>query len=173
MPPKTVALVGAVCVTIGWLMASMLSPPVARVQSLPERRAVPSTPPVEEFSELLHVNLRQAIPAPSVRRNPFVFGTRERSGASPATRAVAPALPPAVPPTMPPTPEGPALTLSGVGITVTSDGEVRTAVLSDGFAVHVVKAGDRVDGFIIGEVTDSTVTLTDASGAQRLLRLKE
>ena len=44
-----VAFVGAICVTIGWLLASMLTPPVARVQSLPQERtartnAAPATP---------------------------------------------------------------------------------------------------------------------------------
>src|SRR5215210_9399281 len=38
MPPKTVALLGAVCLTTGWLMASMLTPPVAKLQSLTDRR---------------------------------------------------------------------------------------------------------------------------------------
>jgi hypothetical protein len=38
MAPKHVAFVGAICVTIGWLLASTLSPPVARVQSLPPQR---------------------------------------------------------------------------------------------------------------------------------------
>src|SRR4029078_12926060 len=38
MPPKTVALLGAVCLTTGWLLASMLTPPVAKLQSLPQSR---------------------------------------------------------------------------------------------------------------------------------------
>ncbi len=58
--------------------------------------------------------------------------------------------------------------LSGIGIT----GEIHTAILADGEAVHVVKVGDRVAGYDVVDVTDSSVTLADASGLRYVLRLR-
>ena len=93
MPPRTVALIGAVCLTTGWLLASVLTPPVARVQALPERAATPapaaiSLPPVER----LQFRLSEAPPPPTPRRNPFEFGGRERVSTVPDVDA-APARP--------------------------------------------------------------------------------
>jgi hypothetical protein len=48
---------------------------------------------------------------------------------------------------------------------------VHTAVLSDGYTVHLVKAGDTLGGYRVVEVTESSVTLADADGAAYVLRL--
>ena len=143
MPPRTVALIAAVCLTTGWLLASMLAPPVAKLQALPERRAPqhrhaePSAP----FTEQLQLRLRQAPLPPVPRRNPFVFGTARgrrdttmtasagAGGGADRTSRV-----------------GPTFTLSGVGVSDTAGGPLHTAVLSDGNTVHLVKAGDTMAG---------------------------
>lgn len=171
MPPRTVALLGAVCLTIGWLLASMLAPPVAQVQVLPERiTARPETdaqsrpPSVEQ----VHLKLRQTPQPPTPRRNPFEFGTRQRV----PDAAQSYVAPPPVQVPLPPPIVGPMLSLSGVGVSETSAGLIYTAVLSDGNTVHLVKAGDAIGGYTAVDVNESSVTLADASGSRYLLRLK-
>ena len=153
MAPKNVALVGAICVTIGWLLASTLAPPVARVQSRPEPSApaarAEEPPPLVESLQLRLDELR---PAPAGRRNPFTFGARERV-ATPAVAdeqsAPVAALQPAVAIT------GPGYVLSGIGIT----GATRSAVLAAGDAVHIVTLNDLVGGYTVTEISDTSVTL--------------
>jgi hypothetical protein len=163
-PPRTVALVGAVCVTIGWLLASTLSPPVANLQSLPARQAA-VTPPAEEiaFTEQLQLRMRQAPAAPTPRRNPFAFGQRAPQEQAVRSWEAASVSEPAAP-VLPPAPVGPALLLAGIGIS----GDVRTAILTDGQAVHVVKVGDRVGGYEVVEVTDDSATLAGGELRYRL-----
>lgn len=153
MAPKNVALVGALCVTIGWLLASTLAPPVARVQSRPEP-SVPASRTEEPppLVEPLQLRLDELRPAPAGRRNPFTFGARERV-AAPAVAVQSPspagALEPAVPIT------GPGYVLSGIGIT----GDTRSAVLAAGDDVHIVGVNDTVGGYTVSEISDTSVTL--------------
>ncbi|MGH9173628.1 MAG: hypothetical protein ACRD1H_04695 [Vicinamibacterales bacterium] len=172
MPPRTVALIGAVCLLTGWLLASVLTPPVARVQVLPERTQV--QPPGDRdalapYAEQLQLRLREAPPPPSPRRNPFAFGTRQRASSVEKGVRIAPLaadMPVALPVV------GPMLSLSGVGVTDTAAGPIYTAVVSDGNTVHLVKAGDTVDGYTVIEVNERSVTLADASGSRYVLRLR-
>jgi Tfp pilus assembly protein PilP len=156
MPPKSVALVGAICVTMGWLLASTVSPPVARVQSRPQpQQSQPQLPDASQFAEQLRLRIesRERPTAPVHRRNPFVFATREPAEVPPSG---ANALTPEPEPTLPALDvSGPAYTLSGIGIS----GEVRSAVLANGQDVYIVKAGDAVGGFTVVEITDDSVTL--------------
>lgn len=69
-------------------------------------------------------------------------------------------------------PVGPGVSLLGIGVTSTADGDVRTAVLSDGTTVHLVKKGESVVGYAVTGVTDDSVTLTDRAGTPYHLRLK-
>ena len=171
MPPRTVALLGAFCLTTGWLLASMLAPPVARVQVLPERATVrppgdaeTRTPSVEQ----LHLRLRQTPQPPTPRRNPFEFGTRQRVSGTATQAYVAPPVQlPVAPPVV-----GPMFSLSGIGVSATPAGVVYTAVLSDGNTVHLVKTGDTIGGYTAIDVTESSLTLADSAGSRYLLRLK-
>ena len=165
VPPRTVALVGAVCVTIGWLFASTLSPPVATLQTLPARQ--PAAFPAAEdvaFTEHLQLRLRQAPAPPTPRRNPFVFGQRfdpehpNRSSDALAAPDAVEAAPAAM------VPVGPSFSLAGIGIS----GETRTAILTDGQAVHVLRLGDRVNGYEIVEITDDSATLANGELRYRL-----
>src|SRR5262245_46745227 len=179
MPPKTDAVVGAVCLTTGWWLPSMLTPPVATLQTLPERRtARPSTvaaEPAAAFTEQLHWRLQQAPVAPVPRRNPFTFGNKPRAsmsaagqpaGSDASTGAVAPPLEVA------PVPTGPIYSLAGIGSTASADGVVLTAVLSDGNTVHLVNAGQTIGGYKVIAVTEDSVTLADPAGQQTILRLR-
>src|SRR5687768_2796051 len=91
MPLKSVALIAAICLTTGWLLASLLTPPVANVQVLPDRRppqAQTTADPIEAgYSEQLRLRLQQAPAPPVPTRNPFVFAPRAPMTASRSTRA--------------------------------------------------------------------------------------
>ena len=178
MPPKTVAVLGAVCLTTGWLLASMLAPPVAKLQTLPERRtsrpATTAVEPAAAFTEQLHWRLQQAPTAPVPRRNPFTFGGKTRSSASVAGQPAATDAPAAAAPVLEvaPVPSGPIFSLAGIGSTISAGGVLLTAVLSDGNTVHLVSAGETLGGYKVVTVTEDSVTLADAQGAQTILRLR-
>ena len=168
LPPRTVALIGTVCLTVGWLLASTLTPPVAQLQSRPERQAKPA-PSTEQagFTEQLHWRLQRVPQPPAPRRNPFMFAQRPRPGAqAPAASGGAPAKVDDAP--APAVALGPVFSLSGIGIS----GTTRTAILSEGQDVHVVKIGDRVGNYDIVDITDNSVTLGEASGLRYVLRLR-
>jgi hypothetical protein len=169
MPPRTVAVIGAVCLTIGWLLASTVSPPVATSQSLPAR--VPPTIPVPEpvSTARLQLTLPQTAPAPVSRRNPFVFATASRSTARAESRSGGESREVAsVGSDVPRIPSGPQFSLLGLA----TSGEARTAVLSDGQTVFLVKAGEQVGAYQVADITDASITLADASGVQHVLRLR-
>ncbi len=166
VPARTVAVICAVSLTVGWLLASTLTPPVAQLQSLPERAERPSQPPAEStFAEQLHFRLQQAPEPPVPRRNPFSFGQRPRPATPPPAREE-----PAVNVDSPPAAAqiGPRFSLSGIGVT----GELRTAVLAEGQRVHIVKPGDTVGGFTVVAITDDSLTLEEPSGLRHVLRLR-
>ena len=173
MRPKLVALIAASSVSVGWLLASVIVPPVAELQVLPERvdrrRPAPSGEATTTYTEQLHLKLQQAPQAPVTRRNPFVFGPRSTpSAAAPAARQQSDAGERDALVAPPPAPSGPNLRLSGIG----STGDVRTAVIADGATVHLVKVGETVNGYAVVEIAENSVTIADASGAQWRLRMK-
>lgn len=174
MNPKLVALIAASSALVGWLLASVISPPVAELQVLPERadRRGPEPPQqtTTTYSEQLHLKLLQAPLAPVPRRNPFRFATREASPsattATPVREREAEGV--ATPALAAPAVTTPSLRLSGIGLTR----GVRTAVISDGTTVHLVKVGETVGGYAVVEISADAVTIGDASGAQWKLRMK-
>jgi hypothetical protein len=176
MRPKLVALIAAGALTTGWLLASIVSPPVARLQGLPPRVEQPAAAregqqPEAQYTEQLRLKLRAAPAAPVTRRNPFVFGTSPapvpRKVANERSKHVSANEPPPAPVVT-----GPLLRLSGIGATATENGTVRTAVISDGVTVHLVKIGETVGGYAVVAISDDAVTVENAAGAQWLLRLR-
>jgi hypothetical protein len=172
MASKPVAFGAAACLIIGWLAASLLSPPVAQLQTRQAGRTVRGgvkEPPPVAFTETLKLKLQRNDTAPSVRRNPFVFGGRAPSP-SPlmsASEVDRPAEPPPAPAIV-----TPPYSLSGIAASTTPEGEIRTAVLSDGRAVYLVKAGETLNGYTVAAVDRDAVTLIDASGARFAVRLR-
>ena len=161
MPLRTVALVAAVSATIGWLLAATLTPPVARLQSLPEQQeaaAADQRPLIQQ----LNLRLREAPLPPRSGRNPFSFGVPERRK-TPEPEIDVPTLPNTTP--VPVVPE-PRYVLSGIGIT----GDARSAVLTDGENVFVVKLDETIAGYTVVDITESSVTIASDT-ARHTLRL--
>jgi hypothetical protein len=164
-------VIGAVCFLAGWLLASVLSPPVASLQSNAESArpevAAPEAPAAQPYVERLRVRLQEAPKAPMPRRNPFVFG-------APTPAAPPAAAPPADGPLASPTmPSGPDFELAGIATSDTSDGLVRTAVISAQGDVLLVKAGDTLPGgFTVGRVDEAAIVVVDDRGRELVLHLK-
>ncbi len=152
MPLKNVGILGAVCVLVGWLLASTLTPPVARVQSLPKQPPPREAGQDRQFTEQVQLRRSDARPTPENRRNPFAFVTRSRITPEAPTAVTAPS--PSFAEAQPIV-TGPAYVLSGIGIS----GDVRTAVLTTGDDVLIVKVNDVIGGFTVSEISDEGVTL--------------
>jgi hypothetical protein len=166
MSSRHVALVGAASAIAGWLIASTVSPPVARVQTRPPVRNTPA-PVVDDMTPTPHVRLdaRPSLATPEGRRNPFVFAARAPHEEERRALADATARPE---PTSVPAPAGPAFVLSGIGIS----GDTRTAVLTaTGADVLLVKINDTIDGYTVTEISESSITLT-REGETFVLRFK-
>jgi hypothetical protein len=165
MQPRNVAFVGAICVTIGWLLASTLTPPVARVQSRPPERVI-ATDALQEVKFDAQIQLRQRdVPPPQGRRNPFLFATTTRAvmpeptpGSSRETASIETTPLRAAPPYL----------LSGIAIT----GDAHTAVLTTGNDVHMVKVNDSIGGYTVVEITETSVTLV-RDGERHVLRFMQ
>jgi hypothetical protein len=58
--------------------------------------------------------------------------------------------------------------LSGIGIA----GDARTAVLTDGEGIRIVKVNDTVADYTVVEITDTSVTL-ESGASRQILRLAQ
>jgi hypothetical protein len=176
MRPKHVTLIAAAALTTGWLLASVVSPPVAELQVLPLQpdRAVPqpSESSATPYTEQLHLKLRSAPQPPVPRRNPFAFESSRQIRANGDVTAAPGRDAPAVEAPQPPIVTGPSLRLSGIGSTNAPAGPVWSAVMSDGRTVYLVKIGESVAGYSVMAITEDSVTIADAAGAQWKLRLR-
>ena len=176
MRPKHVTLIAAAALTTGWLLASVVSPPVAELQVLPLQadRAVPqpSESSATPYTEQLHLKLRSAPQPPVPRRNPFAFDSSRQSRTNADVSAAPRRDAPAVESPQPPIVTGPSLRLSGIGSTNSPAGPVWSAVISDGRTVYLVAIGESVAGYSVVAITEDSVTIADAAGAQWTLRLK-
>lgn len=158
---------GALALVSGWWLASLGGPQIARERAN-DRSDRPATAvhDASAFTERLRRGLSSAPGAPSPRRNPFLFGTREP--APPAERPLPVDLPPPVV-----QPQSPAITLAGIATTDTPDGPVRTAVVSGAHGVALVKAGDVLPtGLVVVRVGEDHIVVADAAGTETILRLK-
>ena len=174
MRPKHVTLIAAAALTGGWLLASIVAPPVAELQVLPARdHAVAPRPEstARPYLEQLHLKLKSAPQPPVPRRNPFAFESSRHARGSvdvtaPPRRDVA-----AIEAPQAPIVTGPSLKLSGIGSTNSPAGPVWSAVISDGRTVYLVAIGESVAGYSVVTITEDSVTLADAAGARWMLRL--
>lgn len=67
---------------------------------------------------------------------------------------------------------GPPLRLSGIATREGADGVQYTAIVSDGSGLHFVASGDELPGGLrVVDVQESAVTVRDATGLERTIRL--
>ena len=179
MRVRTVALVGALGLTLGWGLSSYVQPgqeegPRGGASTGP--RPLGTGPPanVATLTEQLRLKLEQKPRAPRPDRNPFAFGSRRGSPAvtrrvdtpeTPAESVAEPAPEPVRP--------GAAFRLSGMASTDGPSGPTWTAMVHDGRGLHYVQQGDTLPGgFTVVEIQESSITIRDTSGGERTLRLQ-
>lgn len=175
MSRSSLALIGATLLLAGWMLASTLSPPVARSQPGPVRGARPAPPsvPVLDVGAVRWPPPRR-LPPPRPARNPFAFSRAPAPAA--AEPAGGPDLPAVVPAGEPATPVAAArrdIYLAGIAGSTVGGVRVLTAVLSDGRDLWLLVAGEALpDGRIVTRVDEDAVVLTDARGVAHVLRLR-
>ena len=167
---RSVGMIAATAVAVGWLGATLMQPAVPE-QSLRGSSAKRSAEPqVVPRADRLRERLAEP-PLPSRGRNPFVYGART----VPATRdhqlhgieAVAPAPLP-----MPVAPPPPIFKLSGVASNLENGVAVLTAIVIDNGSMVFVKAGDKLsNGYSVLRVDEMSVTLSDATGVTQTIKL--
>jgi hypothetical protein len=170
MQPRTVALVAALSLALGWLASSVVSPLAPAAQPGPPRgpRPIGVTDPPAPYTEQLRKKLESKPRSPSPQRNLFVFGGRRAS----APRRIEPDPVPA--PAMPPLISGPVFSLTGVASSAVDGQAVRTAIVKSGNGLLFVKAGDALPGgYKVTRVEDSYALIMDASGVEQTIRLKQ
>jgi hypothetical protein len=174
---RTVALVGALNLALGWALGGRLASQTAGDRS----GAQPSGPRplgVEQgrdaapLTQQLRLKLDRQPARPRPSRNPFVFG------GSPSARPSGSSAPvdddPVAPiddlPARPPTP---AFVLSGIATTTGIEAPEFTAIISGDQGLVFAKRGDELPGgYVVADVQETMVTLRDSSGGERTLRLR-
>jgi hypothetical protein len=182
MPLRTAALVGVLGLGLGWAVGTRM--PAAGPAGSQEGRGslgprplgVGQSVPERAFTEHLRQKLEQQPSAPHPSRNPFVFGSRPSAGsakpsAAPADTAAAATTAVAIQ-TEEPRP-GSELRLAGMATREGPDGPEFTAMVHDGRTLVFVRRGDTLSGgFEVVDVQESAITLRDAAGGERTLRLR-
>jgi hypothetical protein len=177
---RTVTLVGALSLAIGWAMGGGLASQRSGSQPRANGRGarplgVEQSKDTAPLTRQLRLKLDQQPARPQPFRNPFVFGSRPPA-AAPASRpspATADPVADAADADAPERPVAPAFTLSGMASTESPDGPAFTAIISNGQGLLFVKVGDSLPGgYVVADVQENMVTLKDSSGGERTLRLR-
>ena len=172
--PRTVVLVGAVSLALGWMVGNTSSPATQepftqRRTSGPRPLGVPATS-VAPFTAELRRKLDEHPRTPRPGRNPFVFGSR-RAYSPPMSRAEARATEPESRPTPPPAVFS-AFKLSGIAATEKDGAVVLTAIVIDNGSMVFARAGDKLSGgHSVLRVEEKAIVIVDAAGVEQTLRL--
>jgi hypothetical protein len=171
LTPRSVGLMVAAALTVGWLGASVTQSPAAEQSAGAGAGPRPlGSPAAVPRAETLRERLSEP-PLPSRGRNPFVYGSRAPRSSAFRDRQE----PPVVAPSMPVAevlPPMPVFKLSGIASNVEGGVTVLTAIVNDNGAMVFVKAGDKLSfGYSVVRVEDTSVTLVDATGVTQTIRL--
>ncbi|MGE3276137.1 MAG: hypothetical protein AB7O67_13570 [Vicinamibacterales bacterium] len=178
MTPRLVLLIGALCLSAGWLLGSVVAPPGAAGQepavATGPRPIGRSDAPAPPLAERLKLRLADAPPEPLPDRNPFRFGParpRAEAPGPPAATGNSEEAPPL--PLFPPPPPAPRYVLSGMAANGEGEGRVLTAIIRDATGLHFMTEGQRLpDGATVTAVTESTVSLVLPDGGTMTLSLR-
>jgi len=155
-----VAFAGAVILSTH-ILAPAEPPPAPRAASSADLAFITQAAPMIDQVNTQVDRLRQRLAAPPAYpapvRDPFHFGKREEPSRPKAiVEAVAPA-----PVVRPPAPVLPKLV--AIAATTGDAGVIRTAILTVGDDVQILKAGDTVLKFVIKSIGADIVELVDSS----------
>jgi hypothetical protein len=177
---RTVALVGALSLALGWALGGGVAsrPPGGQAGSQsrgPRALGVEQTRETAPLTRQLRLKLDRQPARPQPSRNPFVFGSRSPSAAPSGSSSTPAGVEPAVPvDDVPAPPPAPVFVLSGIATTAGADAPEFTAIISGGGnGLVFAKRGDELPGgYVVADVQATMVTLRDSSGGERTLRLR-
>jgi hypothetical protein len=165
----TIVVVGAAFAA--WLSAAIAPAGrsnIARGQATASAVETRSTDLEQEIARL-HDRLRPDATPREPGRNLFAFHSALSRPAAPLPTPTRPALS-----ELPPIAALPMLKLEGIAENDASDAVVRTAIISDGVELHLVKEGEAVTPrYLVAKISADVVELTDVGdGSVRRLALK-
>ena len=171
--PRTVVLIVAISLALGWLVGNTSSP-APQEPSAPRRTSGPRplgapAAPVAPYTAQLRQRLDEHPRSPTPGRNPFMFGSR-RAYAPPISRAEAKETEPESRP-MPAPAVLSAFKLSGIAATEKDGAVVLTAIVIDNGSMIFAKAGDKLSGgHSVVRVEEKAIVIADAAGVEQVLR---
>lgn len=164
---KSTVIVSGAGVVATWL--TVVSTPGAPQTVAPSAAASVPAPMVTDIErEAMHLQsaVRTHTDYRTPSRNPFRFAEHAARRTSPPSRALE-----SVAPVAAPQPQRPSIRLSGIA-SDTVDGAVqRTAVLSTGSDVLLLREGESGGGYTVSKIADEAVELVDAGGGVVILTL--
>ena len=167
---RTAMIVVAGAAFAAWLSAAIapanrttVVPPRAKASAAETRSA-----DLEQEIARLHDRLRPDATPREPGRNLFAFH------AAPSRPAPPPTLPALSEAIVPPASPLPTLKLEGIAEDGAAESVIRTAIISDGVQLHLVKEGDAVTArYLVAKISADVVELTDVGdGSIRRLALK-
>jgi len=178
MQSRTVALVVALSLATGWALGGRFSSQAPRAGTAalsrgPRPLGVETPTGTAGLSESLRLKIDRNTRSPRSSRNPFVFGSRPTVPSTSAARGSTAARPEPEARIDDRPQSGPAYELAGIASARGADGLEHTAILSGVAGVVFARVGDALPGGLtVVEVHETMVTLRDASGGERTLRLR-
>lgn len=164
---RSLLLLGGTVVVMSYISAPAApTPPLARASEV-EMRAIDAMAPVgvdaEQETAKLRARLAIVPEKPAPQRDPFSFGTTSKV---PKRATPAPEPLPVAPEIAPP----PPIVWPKLVALLTDSGKI-TAVLGVGDSVEMLKAGDTAGGFLVREITATSIEVVHVatSTATRLM----
>jgi hypothetical protein len=172
MSLTSVSKVLATAVATGWLLTGSVkqdAPEVTEPRVSGARPTVTDTAIPTHFTEKLRDRMNESV-VPERGRNPFRYGSRY--AAAPRDNPAAPADSFSAPPAIPAAPTLPVFRLSGIAASQQDGVTVLTAIVIDNGAMVFAKSGDKLsNGYSVGRVDETSITIVDAGGVTQTLRL--
>ena len=158
---KSAVLLGGTVLLMSYISAPAAPTPAPRRATETEMRAIDAMAPVidDATQETARLRARLAVvpEKPVTQRDPFSFGTTSRV---PKRATAAPEPEPVVPDVPPP----PPLVWPKLVALLTDNGKI-TAVIGVGDAVEILKAGESAGGFLVREITSTSIEVVHVATA--------
>ena len=150
---RSLLLLGGTVLVMSYISAPAAPTPAPPRPSDEQVRAIHAAAPIVDSAEQEAAQLRARLavvpPSAEPRRDPFSFGSKPRE-----PKRVETSAPPSDPPVEMPAP--PPLVWPKLVALLTDNGKV-TAVLGIGDAVEMLEAGEAAGGFLVREITASSI----------------
>ena len=180
MQTRTVALIGALSLTAGWLVgtSSVSQGPNAPVGGGAATRRGPrplgsgAKESPAPYTEQLRLRMQEVPRSPTPGRNPFSFGARRPVAAPRANRSADVAASIDAPPSAPVMAARPRFELAGIASSANDGKSTLTAILMDNGSLVFAAAGDQLaGGYAVVRISETSMVIADPIGAEQTFTL--